>query len=273
MRTEAEPSSAPELLSLTDKVREETGDDAETSLSEAFAGLRVSEGREQRTGVTRGLAAASALEPPAPGAGAVPLAPSTMGVGTVVEVLDSYGSQETAIRLVDQAEEYVLMLSFTFDREDLVDALVAARRRGVQVTIGSDKKWTLSGKTKDQLKMLLRLQAEGCEVRCLVGVSCGPEYRALGRAPYNGLGLLHAKVVHTDGGSVIGSCNWTTSSRANIEVGVHVKFTSQESSRLLDEWSAQILDGVPLREAAQLAEQRARSASPLRGASRSRSVR
>ena len=88
-----------------------------------------------------------------------------------------------------------------------------------------------------------------------------------------GLGLLHAKVVHTDGGSVIGSCNWTTSSRANIEVGVHVQFTSQESSRLLEEWGAQILEGMPLREAAQLAEQRARSASPLRGASRSRSVR
>ena len=272
MRTEAEPSAAPGLLSLTDRAREETGDDAETSLSEAFAGLRVSEGREQGTGVTRGLAAASALGPPALGAGALPLAPLTKGVGTVVEVLDSYGSQETAIRLVNQAEEFVLLLSFTFDREDLVEALVLARRRGVRVTVGSDKRWTLSGKTKNQLQMLLKLQAEGCEVRCLVGVSCGPEYRAVGRNPYNGLGLLHAKVVHTDVGSVIGSCNWTTSSRANIEVGVHVKLTSQESSRLSEEWAAQIEEGLPLREAAQLAEQRARSESPLREA-RSRSVR
>ena len=146
-----------------------------------------------------------------------------------------------------------------------------ARRRDVTVVIGADKKWSLSGKTRDQLKMLQRLQAEGCEVKCLVGVSCADEYRAVGRNPFNGLGLLHAKVVHTDAGSVLGSCNWTTSSRANIEVGVHVKFTSQESRRLLAEWSRQIHAGMPLREAAQLAEQRARSASPLRGTQRSRS--
>ena len=178
-----------------------------------------------------------------------------------------------AVSLVGLAVKHVSLLAFTYDLPALQQQLIetAGRilpRSGHVVRVGLDAKTTAGSKPRDQQQFAQQLQANKIEVSLIRGGALGPEYALVNR-PVSGWGIQHAKAALIGSDLILGSCNWTTSSRANIEVGVHVKFTSQESSRLSEEWGAQILAGMPLREAAQLAEQRARSASPLRGASRS----
>ena len=131
------------------------------------------------------------------------------GVGRVLGVLDAVGSQEQALALIDAAESYVILMGFTYDRQDVTDALIRAVRRGLGVRVGLDRRFTLSGKCRDQLQRAKQLYAEGAKVKLLDGGSLSGEYRQVGRA-VGGLGIAHAKVLHSDKGTVIGSCNWTT---------------------------------------------------------------
>ena len=144
-------------------------------------------------------------------------------MGSVYAVLDAVKSQEEAIDMILHARSYVLLLAFTYDRPDVTEALVGARRRGVEVKIGVDRKSTLQGSTRDQLQRLKEMAAYGAEVRVCSGRGYGEEYRAVGRNPVGGLALQHGKVVLTESGALVGSCNWTTASRANHEVGVRME--------------------------------------------------
>ena len=190
-------------------------------------------------------------------------------MGTVRAVLDAVGSQEAGIRLIREAKSYVLLTAFTYDRPDVTDALVEARRRNVEVRIGVDRKSTLQGTTRDQLQRLKEIAAHGAEVRVCSGRSYSDEYRAVGRAPVGGVGLQHSKVVLTEQTAMIGSCNWTTASRANHEVGLLVVLNAEEHERLKARLCKLISEGEPLASAEILAEQRTRSASPTRRSRRS----
>ena len=86
----------------------------------------------------------------------------------------------------------------------------------------------------------------------------------MGRAPVGGLGLQHGKVVLTDRVAFIGSCNWTTASRANVETGVLVVLAASEHKKLKDRLVEVLGAGIALKDAEVLAEQRHRSASPTR---------
>eukprot|EP00969_Alexandrium_andersonii_P021875 957608-Alexandrium_andersonii.AAC.1 len=60
-------------------------------------------------------------------------------------------------------------MAFTWDRQDITEALARARTRNVPIRMGVDKKQTLEGKTRDQTSRLLELAAVGVEVYLLTG--------------------------------------------------------------------------------------------------------
>ena len=147
---------------------------------------------------------------------------SSLGIGTVYGVLDGLTAQEVAIRVIGRAKCFCLVMAFTFDRQDIVDALKQAKDRGVEVIMVIDRAYTLSCKTKECMPRLQELEAHGVVVRLASGHSAKQHYSAVGRT-YNGRGIVHGKVVHTEMESIVGSCNWTTSSRTDEEVSLHVK--------------------------------------------------
>jgi phosphatidylserine/phosphatidylglycerophosphate/cardiolipin synthase-like enzyme len=97
-----------------------------------------------------------------------------------------------------------------------------------------------AGKTKTQLQMLKELRSSGVRVRLTEGLNVSQAYERDNRAVRLGRklrGLQHGKsaYVQTDREDrrspvqlVVGSCNLTTSSKANYEAGVALEI-SQES--------------------------------------------
>ena len=182
-------------------------------------------------------------------------------------MLNAVESQETAKKAIGRAKEFVLVLAFTFDRQDMVDALKEAVTRRCEVIVVADRNYTLTGKTRDQLQRLQELESNGAVVRLAQGGKAKEEYAAVGRS-WSGTGILHAKFLHTERETIIGSCNWTTSSRANVEMGLHVMLNRVESAKISATIRALSDGGQKVHEAAVLAEQRrnSRSQTPSRGA-------
>ena len=63
-----------------------------------------------------------------------------ISVGSVLAVLDAVNSHETAVLVIDKAAagERVTMLGFSFDRAEIVQALIRARKRGCLVRVVLD---------------------------------------------------------------------------------------------------------------------------------------
>ena len=80
------------------------------------------------------------------------------------------------------------------------------------------------------------------------GVDKLAAYAAVGRS-FGGIGNQHAKVVHTDQGTVVGSTNLTTSSRGNHEVAVHLNLKPGAMRSFRYELGAYISSGTPLEAA------------------------
>ena len=82
----------------------------------------------------------------------------------------------------------------------------------------------------------------------MVGTEKRHQYAAVGRV-MSGTGNQHAKLVHTDRGSVVGSSNLTTNSRSNHECGVHFTLYAASAVAWRYELSAYITTGVELESA------------------------
>ena len=162
--------------------------------------------------------------------------------------LNGQETQETIIRLAGDARKWFQLLMFTCDRLDVVRAAVAAAARGVEVEAGVDKSWTVGTRCKEQYAAVRALVAGGVKVRLMVGTDRKPHYAAVGRN-VGGIGHQHAKIAHSDRGSVVGSCNMTTNSRSNNEVGVHFSLFPARASSWRYELSAYIATGIELSEA------------------------
>ena len=107
------------------------------------------------------------------------------------------------------------------------------------------------------------MESHGVDVRLCSGCNLTEAYGAVGRS-VGGKGIQHAKVVHTDIGTIIGSANWTTSTRGNSELGVLVTIPKVEREKLSLDLVARIENGARLQDAMVLKEQRSRSSSPIR---------
>lgn len=95
-------------------------------------------------------------------------------------------------RAIQNADKFVYFAIYTFTREDIRDALLAAKYRGLEVRGIMDKKQSLG--LDGQRAIMNELQKAGIEI-------------ILNDHSY----IMHLKTVVTDKGFVSGSYNWTAS--------------------------------------------------------------
>ena len=100
----------------------------------------------------------------------------------------------------------ICMLCYTFDRMEIVDALIANAKGGHNVRFGADENATLYGKTRDQLSCVRKLGSNGVDTRLLKGVPLGPVYRTEGREAGGWLGLLRSRHPHDAPTPITASC-------------------------------------------------------------------
>ena len=141
-------------------------------------------------------------------------------------------------------------------------ALLDAFSRRIAVQIGLDRRTTMSNRPRDQQQFAQQLEAQRIPVRLLKGGPLGPEYAKVGRQ-VTGTGIQHAKTVLVDDKLIVGSCNWTVSSKANSEFGVLVRLHPEGLRLVRGTIEARIAAGEPL-EAALSAPRRSRSSSRSR---------
>ncbi|CAE7261643.1 unnamed protein product [Symbiodinium sp. CCMP2592] len=215
--------------------------------TECFSGL-AAKSRELsclsgllRTGPAASGAASSALALPAPDAAAAKAAPvgnrrnKTPSRSNVQAASGVTGCQYLAggwyisagVEVVDRAKsrEKLYLRAYSFDSPALIDAIERACARGALCSVLADAQQC--SRTKLQWQALKRAAQAGARVRLCSGSSVRDAYVADGRGPAVGAGLKglhHAKALLRSGGScaelVVGSLNWSTSSKANLECGV-----------------------------------------------------
>ena len=190
-----------------------------------------------------------------------PAPPAGLGhVGRLLDAAETKAAWLTELR----AAQRIDMLAFTFDLEDVVEELIAARVRKVEVRALFDKRQAYGNATRRMKGALRRMAAYGVEVRTISGFELAGVYHGY----VAGSGVLHAKVLATEASLIVGSCNWTTASQANQEWDVQVQLNESglaEVKRRYDKlWAAgQAFD---LAEAEAQVEGRRRSPSRPRQA-------
>lgn len=120
---------------------------------------------------------------------------------------------------IQDAERFVYFAIYTFTRQDIRDALLAAKYRGLEVRGIMDKKQSLA--LDDQRAIMNEFRKAGIEI-------------VLNDHSY----IMHLKTVVTDKGFVSGSYNWTASgTNLNdeiIEVGRDEDIRKQYEQTILD---------------------------------------
>ena len=71
------------------------------------------------------------------------------------------------------------------------------------------------------------MRANGIRVLVAQGFPIKDAYAEVGRPASGGRGLLHAKVLKVGDYLLVGSTNWTASSKANHEAGVLIEFNKE----------------------------------------------
>ncbi len=179
------------------------------------------------------------------------------------------------MNLIRSAQLFVILLGYTFDRWEIADAIIEASYRlrhldtpeRASTAIGVDKGYAMGQRCRDMMPCLRKIQQSPTVLRLLTGRSLEGEYEAVGRRGVQGNGIQHAKTLHTDQGSIVGSCNWTTSSRSNKERGLLVRFDPAWSETYRQRLTDKIYTGVPLVEAEVLQAQRRRENRSVRSLS------
>ena len=92
------------------------------------------------------------------------------------------------------------------------------------------------------------------------GTPLAPEYSRANRA-VSGTGLLHAKCLLADDMLVVGSANWTTSSRGNVEVGVLFRLYSSATQQVQEALESRLVGAETLEGALMTVHRRGRSSS------------
>jgi phosphatidylserine/phosphatidylglycerophosphate/cardiolipin synthase-like enzyme len=142
-------------------------------------------------------------------------------VNDVSHVLAGYSQTEivpAAVARLETATREIFLVGFTLDHPDIVEALLAARRRslalgerGTNIRVMVDAGMAYNGTTVQMLHQLERMQKARIEVRVV-----RPR--------------LHIKALIVDNVAFVGSFNWTRAATQNFE------------------WTVEIADGEPRRD-------------------------
>ena len=152
-------------------------------------------------------------------------------VGLTVKFLSNRESQDQALTnlrgLQSKDVKEVLMTAYTLDQPDVVEALSLCR---VPMRLLVDSGQSRGNQTKLQWQSLQQLARAGVRIRLVSGRQLQETYAEDNRGSTIGRGLRgiqHSKTLLVVGidqvDLVIGSSNWTTSSRGNIEMGVYIR--------------------------------------------------
>jgi hypothetical protein len=112
----------------------------------------------------------------------------------VLYSLDQKNNDKEIIALIDSAKNYIYFAIYTFTLQDIADALVSAKKRGVDVRGVVDSGQASSSYSEPIISTLLN-----------AGISVVTEKHATGN------GIMHIKALVTDSAYAIGSYNWTNS--------------------------------------------------------------
>ena len=148
-------------------------------------------------------------------------------------ISDAKEVQSECVRMISDCSSTssIDLAAFTIDRENIIVARREAASLGAKVRVLVDRKHTLRGTTRDQPKLLGELARLTTKVqaRTLEGCSLRKEYESVGRRYATDFrGHMHCKFVRVDRELLIGSCNWTTSSRANFEACAKISLRETE---------------------------------------------
>ena len=130
-----------------------------------------------------------------------------------------------------KSRDKVFLRAYSFDAPSVLEALEGACARGAVCCLIADS--SQCSKTKLQWQSLKRVASAGVAVRLATGHSVRDAYAADGRGAVVGAGLKglhHAKalLVVSDATAelIVGSLNWSTSSKANSECGLRLAVAS-----------------------------------------------
>jgi len=114
--------------------------------------------------------------------------------------LDKKQNDQEIIKLINSAEKYIYFAVYTFTKDNIADALIAAKQRGVLVWGITDVK---EADTPYEKPIVQRLRQTGITLETQKHTD----------------GIMHIKAIVTDRGYAIGSYNWTDSATiANDEI-------------------------------------------------------
>jgi len=129
--------------------------------------------------------------------------------GVVLGILTCKEAHKMAIYLIGRATNRVVLTAFTYDLNTVTEALIQAAQRGIDVTVIVDKSHSESGATLSMPERLGQLRDGGAKVYTCRGAT-------------GSSGIQHSKTLLVDDKAIIGSANWTNSSRSNDEVSMLV---------------------------------------------------
>ena len=144
----------------------------------------------------------------------------------------SYVAAGLSVLAKARSRDRVLLRAYSFDAPPVLEALEAACARGAACSLVADA--SQCAKTKQQTwQSLKRVATAGVSVRLAAGHSVRDAYLSDGRGATVGAGLKglhHAKALlvvgETTAELIVGSLNWSTSSKANSECGLHLAVAS-----------------------------------------------
>ena len=143
----------------------------------------------------------------------------------------SYVAAGLSVLAKARSRDRVFLRAYSFDAPRVLEALEAACARGAACSLVADA--SQCAKTKHQWQSLKRVAAAGVNVRLAAGQLEMRTWRTAGaqRSVGAGLkGLHHSKallvVSETTADLIVGSLNWSTSSKANAESGLHLAVAS-----------------------------------------------
>ena len=203
-----------------------SADESKETTAGCFKGLTHGRVNEDLQHAVREKDAVAAVRAPRPKGGA-------SSAEITVEYLKDRASQEAVIDLLERhPDSAVFLAAYSLDQPDLTKAF--AKHKG-KIELLADAGQT--HRTKLQLQSLLEIRSGGHSVRVARGQSLAKTYKEDGRAVRVGAnlkGIQHAKsclvmtAVHAY--LVLGSCNWTTSSKSNRESGLLLTMPKEHQS-------------------------------------------
>ena len=123
--------------------------------------------------------------------------------------LDQKVNDKEIIKIIDSADKYVYFAIYYFTKDNIADALIRAKKRGLEVTGITDREAS-NGSNKNVVQ---KLKKAGVDIKIR----------------NNNEGIMHLKTLVTDDAYVSGSFNWTQSATiSNDEV---LEISTNESVR------------------------------------------